>query len=124
MVVFYKQYPYAPVATLVSVLSSVGAILAAIGAVFFFFNTNGQIGRILLAILLAALAVFLFVYVSRKLPDQMAEKESKQNILTKPRFAYLYCKEHPEAYESIAAENLAFADKYMRNEAGKIVKRK
>lgn len=34
----------------------------------------------------------------------------------------MYCKENPEAYDQLIAENMDFARKYIRNNEGKIVK--
>ena len=123
LTVFYKMYTYAPKATCLSVLSSVFSIISFIGAIACFYTISGSM-KYILAVLLLALAVFLFVYCSRILPDKVAEKESEKNITTKARYALIYCKEHPEEYAAIAAVNEAFARKYMLNEAGKIVKRK
>ena len=121
---FYKMYTYAPKATCVSVISSLASIFAFIGAIACIYVVSGPVLNWVLAVLLFALAVFLFVYCSRKLPDKLSEKESEKNITTRARYALIYCKEHPEAYETLVAQNKDFAGKYMRNETGKIVKRK
>lgn len=123
MMIFYKLYTYAPKATCVSVISSMLSIISLIGAIACFYVLSDFI-KYVLAVLLLALAVFLFVYCSRILPDKIAEKESEKNITTKARYAFTYCREHPEAYEALVAKNAAFAEKYMLNEAGKVVKRK
>ena len=121
---FYKMYTYAPKATGISVLSSIASILVFVGAIACIYVVPGPVLNWVLAVVVFALAVFLFVYCSRILPDKIAEKESEQNITTKARYALIYCKEHPEAYEDLVAKNKDFAEKYMRNETGKIVKRK
>ena len=124
MTVFYKMYTYAPKATCVSVISSLASIISFVGAIACFYLVPGTSAKWVLAVLLLALAVFLFVYCSRILPDKIAEKETEKNITTKARYALIYCKQHPEEYEAIVAVNKDFAGKYMLNEAGKIVKRK
>ena len=121
--IFYRNYPYAPLATLISGFSYIGGFFSAIGAILLLFNASGHPGNIVIGIILAALAVFLFVYVGRTLTDKLAEGWSEKNIKTKARFALLYCKDHPEAYEQLINDNPEFAAKYVRNEAGKIVKR-
>lgn len=55
-------------------------------------------------------------------PTKMSEKESEKNIRTKASYALMYCKENPEAYDQLIAENMDFARKYIRNNEGKIVK--
>ena len=62
--------------------------------------------------------------VYRKLIDRLAEKWSDQNIRTKPRFAALFCRQHPEAYEEICSYNADFAQKYQMDDNGKLIKRK
>ena len=114
MMIFYKNYQYAPIATLVSGLSSVLAVCAVIGGLALFGIRGGSA--------LIALAAFLFFYCSRTLPDKMSEKESDKNIRTKASYALMYCKENPEAYDQLIAENMDFARKYIRNNEGKIVK--
>lgn len=130
MILFsYKTYPYAPKASLFSVLSVLFSYCGLIGgiclALFFFFGnvekTTGLI-RGIIGLLVLALAAFLYFYVYRKIVPAMAEKESDVNIHTKARFAYNYCQKHPEAFDQLQSENPDFAAKYQRNEAGKIVK--
>ena len=122
--IFYKNYPYAPVASLVSGFSNAFAFISAIGAILCILQVKTSIVYLLVALLLAGLAAFLFLYVSRKLVDQMAEKETDKNIRTKPRFAYSYCLAHPEEYEHLAQINPEFGQKYEINENGKCAKRK
>ena len=122
MVIFYKNYPYAPRATLVSAAGSLFALLAAVFGIVLAAGSKGKIGMILGGVALLALAVFLFFYVSRKLPDKISEKDSAKNIQTKASYGKLYVNEHPDQYDYIRSVNPAFAAKYTRNEAGKIVK--
>ena len=124
---FYRNYPYAPGATTISAFANLLALLSAVGAIACiggFFTQNAKNVLLLLGgVALGALAVFLFLYVGRKLTDQIAEKETKKNLRTKARFAYNYCRQHPEAYETLKAENPDFAAKYTRDETtGKLVK--
>ena len=124
MVIFYKNYPFSPLATLISALANVVGLFAAIGAIFLITLVRSNAAILIPAVLLAALAVFLIVYVGRKMTDKLSEKWSDQNIRTKPRFAYQYCMQHPEAYQQLAEINPEFGAKYMINEKGKIAKRK
>ena len=128
--VFYKSYPCAPAATLCSALCSCGALLSAIGAIALvggFFasgSINHEIWALLVGLLLAALAVFLYFVVYRKVIPAMAEKQTQNNIRTKADAAYLFCQSNPEAYDELRAVNPAFAQKYERDETGRIRRRK
>lgn len=130
----YKSYPCAPKATLLSGFCSMFQMFAVLGAIvlgylFFVLNANG-IGTSLYhhplaligAILLLALTAFLYIFVYRKKIPEMAQREADQNIRTKANFAATYCTQYPEAYEELRSINPAFAQKYERNEKGKIVK--
>lgn len=70
----------------------------------------------------AALAVYFWVCLSGTLSDKIAEKDFAVKIKTSANVAYLYYKDNPEEFEKIATENPAFAEKYCKNEKGKIVK--
>ncbi len=122
--IFYKSYPYAPVATLVSGLSYAGAFSCAILAIVCILQIGKNPVYIIPTVILIALGLFLFLYVGRKVVDQMAEKETEKNIRTKPRFAQLYCGTHPEEFERIAEINPEFGQKYEINEKGRCVKKK
>lgn len=122
MMIFYKSYQYAPIATLVSGLSSALAVCAVLGGLALFGIRGGSALKMVGGVVLIALAAFLFFYCSRTLPDKMSEKESEKNIRTKASYALMYCKENPEAYDQLIAENMDFARKYIRNNEGKIVK--
>ena len=124
MVIFYKSYRYSPKATIVSALGSVGALLLVICGIALIASAEGNFGMIAAGIALAALAVFVFIYVSRKLPDKIAAKDGPKNIRTKAGYALQYVREHPDQYDAIRAANPAFAEKYTRNADGKIVKNK
>lgn len=120
--IFYRNYPYAPLTTLLSAFSIILAVPAVIGA--FYFGTQIPKNPLMLlpCVLSALLAVGLLIVAFGKVLDGLAAKEGEKNIRTKARFAYQYCREHPEAYASLAAENEAFARKYTMNEHGKLVK--
>ena len=120
--VFYKIYQYSAKATLCSVFFSILALLLAGLAISCFYQIENPVLMIGGVILCAAAAVFSFVYMSRILPDKIAEKDFAVKIKTSPKTAYAYCKEHPELFDEVAAENPAFAEKYRLNEEGKVVK--
>ena len=120
----YRNYPYSFKATFLSVLINFGALAAAAGALISFSAIENKVVGVLLAILFAALAVFLFVYVGRILLDKLAEKWSAENIRTKVGIAFQYVYAHPEEYERVCAENPKFAEHYVINEKGRCVKRK
>ena len=124
MTIYYRSYKYSPKATFISAAANVGALLAGVGAFVCLLGLENKAVGIPVGIVLAALALFLFIYVGRKLTDKLAEKWSEENIRTKARFAYLYVCENPGEYEKIAAINPDFAAKYEMGENGKPVKRK
>ena len=95
MIFFYKNYPYSPLATLISAVANVFAVLFAVGGI---------------AMIASGLRLANYGW-------------SEKNIRTKPRYALQYCRQHPEAYAELAKLNPAFGEKYMVGENGKIVKR-
>ena len=120
----YRNYPYSFKATIISAAANLGAIFAAAGAMLSFNAIENKVLGVLCAIIFAALAVFLFVYVGRILTDKLAEKWTAENIKTKPGVAFQYVALHLEEYDRVAELNPAFAEKYVINEKGKLVKRK
>ena len=103
-------------------LTMFGTILSAALAVVLFIQLTAV--KIIIGLLLGALAAFLyFIVYNKKIPEK-AEEITKKNIETKPGFALQYCRQNPRDYDDIAAVNPAFAAKYMLDENGKIVKRK
>ncbi len=123
MIFFYKNYPYSPLATLISALANVFGVGLAVGGIAMIASGLKDFGMILGGVVMIALAVFCFVYVGRKLTDKLSQKWSEKNIRTKPRYALQYCRQHPEAYAELAKLNPAFGEKYMMGENGKVVKR-
>lgn len=121
--IFYRNYPYAPLATLFSAMSMLfGAMLSVIGLVLFF---NRGVGEKIAGIIMFALGVLcLYEFFTHKIADKISQKYTKKNIETKAGFALQYCRQHPESYDYLVSVNQAFAQKYVRNEEGKIVKRK
>ncbi len=124
MVFYYRNYPYSTKATMISVLANLGGYLAGIGAVVAVAMIENKVLGIALCVILAALALFLFIYVGRKLTDKLNEKWAEENIRTKAGVAFQYVMSHPEEYDRIAAMNPKFAQKYEMGEKGRPVKRK
>ena len=124
MVFYYRNYPYSTKATLISVVANIGGYLAGIGAVVAFSMIENKAVGVTVAVILAALALFLFIYVGRKLTDKLSEKWSEENIRTKANVAFQYVFSHPEEYDRIAAINPDFAEKYEIGEKGRPVRRK
>lgn len=121
--IFYRNYKYSPLATMMSALTfAFGAMMLIGGAALVLGKADGSlIGGV---ILLVIGALFGYEFFTHKLTDKVAEKNGKKNIESKARYGLLYCNEHPESYEYILSVNEAFAKKYVRQEDGKIVKRK
>ena len=124
MVFYYRNYPYSTKATLISVLANIGGYLAGIGAVVAFSMIENKAVGVTVAVILAALALFLFIYVGRKLTDKLSEKWSEENIRTKAGVAFQYVMANPDEYDRIASINPEFAQKYEMGEKGRPVKRK
>lgn len=122
--IFYKVYRYSNKATAVSGISSLGAVVLFILGCACFGKIESTVLKILGGVVLLGAAIFCFVYCSRILPDKIAEKDFAVKIKTNANVALLYCKDHPEEFERIAAGNPAFASKYRKDENGKIVKNK
>ncbi len=118
----YRSYPYAPLMSFCSGLTAFGALL------FFCFGILSVLNLSLIwkltGVLEIAFAAFLFFIVYKKKIPNKAEEISKKNIETKVIYALQYCRVNPDAYDEIAFINKNFADKYERNEEGKIVKKK
>lgn len=124
MVFYYRNYPYSTKATLISVVANIGGYLAGIGAVVAFSMIENKAVGVTVAVILAALALFLFIYVGRKLTDQLSEKWSEENIRTKANVAFQYVFANPDEYDRIASINPEFAQKYEMGEKGRPVRRK
>ena len=124
MVFYYRNYPYSTKATLISVVANIGGYLAGIGAVVAFAMIENKVIGVILAVILAALALFLFIYVGRKMTDKLAEKWSEENIKTKAGVAFQDVMSHPEEYDRITALNPEFAQKYEIKKKGRPVRRK
>ena len=124
MVFFYRNYPYAPKATLLSGFANGFGYLCAIGAICTLISIPKNPIFILPTIILGGLAAFLIIYWGRKLPDKLAGPETEKNVTTKPRFAAAYCQANPDAYDHLAEVNPEFGQKYVMNEKGRCVKRK
>ncbi|MBO4887947.1 MAG: hypothetical protein J5589_06525 [Firmicutes bacterium] len=123
-VLFYRNYTYAPSCTLLSALGSMLAFLAAIGGIVCIVMVKEKPVMAVVGVLLLIAAFCSWWFLGRKLPDKLSPKISEKNISTKPGFAAMYCREHPEAYASLCQKNPDFAAKYTFNEKGKLVKRK
>ena len=124
MVFYYRNYPYSTKATMISVLANIGGYLAGIGAVVAVAMIENKVLGVALCVVLAALALFLFIYVGRKLTDQLNEKWAEENIRTKAGVAFQYVMANPEEYDRIASINQEFAQKYEMGEKGRPVRRK
>ena len=121
----YKSYPFAPKASVLSALSAFGSFLSLIGAICLIaLGVQKNFVLILVGVALLALAAFLFLVVYRKIVFEKARTETETNINTKGSFAAMYCNQHPEAYEQLMQINPDFAQRYTKNETGKIVKKK
>ena len=121
---FYTYYQYSPLATLLSALINLYSYIAGIVGIFLaakFIKTN--IALVILGGVLIVSAVLVFIFL-RKIPAKVAETNGLKNIKTKTGFTVMYCKENPDAYESLCRENPDFAAKYMLTDEGKIVKRR
>ena len=124
-VIFYRSYPYAPSATLLSAVGNAFAFLMGVGGIVcFVMAKNNPVLMIILGILLIAAAVCCWYFLGRKIPDKISQSISEKNIRTKANYAAMYCRQHPEAYASLCAQNPDFAAKFMFNEKGKLVRRK
>ncbi|MBR2284512.1 MAG: hypothetical protein IJ874_08880 [Ruminococcus sp.] len=118
----YKMYTYSVKATAVSVLGSMLAFFAAIGAAACFNAVKSSSFNVIPGIILALLAVFFFVYVSRKLPDKVAEKDVDKKLRTNVKFAARYCKDNPAMFEAVCEMNPELAEQYHLTDEGKLEK--
>lgn len=122
---FYKSYPFAPKASVLSAISAFGTYLSVIGAICMVaLGAQKSFLWVVAAVALLAGAAALYFLVYRKIIPEKAKAETQKNIATKGSFAAMYCRQHPEAYEQLMQTNPDFAQKYTRNEKGKIVKQK
>ena len=119
--IFYKIYQYSVKATVCSVAFSLVSLVLAVLAIACF-NLSNPVLTVLGVVFFVAAAVFCYIYLSRKLPDKIAEKEFNEKITTNAKFAYRFCKQNPGYFESVAAQNPEFAENYMLNDEGKVVK--
>lgn len=113
--IFYMNYPYAPKATIFSAFMSCLAFLSLIGAIVMFSFVGGNTILVIPAIILAAMALFFFFYLSRNVAGKIADKETLKNIKTKENYAAMYCHANPDMYESLLEENPKFAAEMKKN---------
>ena len=118
----YKLYTYSPLATLVSLLGSLGAVMSAAGAIVLFSRIKDSALFVLPAILLAALALFLYLYVYRKLSDKINADTIDKKLRKDAKFCARFCNDNPGSYDQVAEMNPDFAAQYTQNEKGKYVK--
>ena len=122
---FYKSYPFAPKASVLSAVSAFGTYLCVIGAICMVaLGVQRSFLWILAAVALLAAAAALYLLVYRKIVPEKAKAETETNVKTKGSFAAMYCNQHPEAYDELMRVNPDFAAKYTRNEKGRVVKQK
>lgn len=122
---FYKSYPFAPKASVLSAISAFGTYLCVIGAICMVaLGVQRSFLWVLAAVALLAAAAALYLLVYRKIVPEKAKAETEKNIATKGSYAAMYCHQHPEAYEQLMQANPDFAQKYTKNEKGRIVKKK
>lgn len=113
--IFYRNYPYAPKATIFSVLMSCFALIFAFVAITMFVMIKDDVLFVIPALIMTALTLFAYFYLSHTVADKIAEKESEKNIKTKSRYALLFCQKHPDMYESLLEENPEFAGEMRKN---------
>lgn len=119
---FFKEYRYSTKATFFSAFFSLVSIAFLILIIYCFLCIENPVLMFLGVVASAAAAVFCYVYVSRTLADKIAEKDFKKKITTNVRFAYEFCKQNPEYFESVAADNPDFSEKYRMDSDGIIYK--
>lgn len=112
---FYRVYPYAPLATLFSVIMRLLAFFAAIGAICLCSNIKENPIMAVPGVICAAAALFFWLFLSNKTADKLAEKEGGENIRNKHKYAHMYCGKHPEAYEQLLEENQEYAREMRTN---------
>ena len=117
--ILYRNYPYSPLATIFSAFSFMFAALGIVGAIALFKES------ILGAVILGAIGLACgYEYFTHKIADSIARKYGKRNIETKARYGRMYVVQHPEQYDYIVSVNEAFANNFVRNEEGRIVRKK
>lgn len=124
MTIFYRYYRYSGLATFISIIANIGAVVSILAAAYCVLIVENRVMGISLGIILALLAAFLFVYVGRIMTDRLSKKWGEKNVERKVLVAYEYCHDNPEEYDRVATLNPKFAQKYMKDENGRIVKRK
>ncbi len=128
MMIWYNTYRYSNKATLLSAASSLVTYIAVIGAIAMvgslFVEESALHPALAVVIGIACLALAAASYFGfyRRIPDRVAKNDLDKKLHKNVRFSYQFCKENPEMYEAVREMNPAFAEQYMRNEEGKLVK--
>jgi len=116
--ILYRVYRYSPRATALSVLVSIAAAILVLTGITLLGDS------VTTAVILFVIALpFIFEGVTHKLSDKVAEKQAKKNIETKGKYAYMYYREHPEAYDWLVSVNADFAARYTKLADGTVVKK-
>lgn len=121
MFIFYRSYKSSFGLTVLSVCANLMGILAGILGIYFFSELT--LGYFLCGLLCFALAAFLIIYVGHVWTDKLADKTFDIKLRNNPNFAASIVRENPDLYESVRAVNPLFAQKFVMNENGKIVKK-
>ncbi len=121
MIFFYTNYRYSGLATLVNMFLRLIAIGIILGGLLACLTADGKIVYIILGIV-ALILGFICFFKCRILTDKIAEKDTAKNLRKNVNIALMYVRDNPESYEEICSINAKFAEKYTRDENGKIVK--
>lgn len=117
---FFNEYRYSVKATFFSAFFCMAAFLFIIPGIYCFCYIKNPVLMALGIILSVAGGVFTYLYLGKTVADKIAEKDFKKKITSNVKFAYEFCRQNPEYFESVAEDNPDFAEKYRMDSDGNI----
>lgn len=100
LIFFYKKYPNSPLATFVSLLSSLFLLVGALGVYFVIHGLVNDASRddITAGTIMIAIGVgllFLFRFLARRISERKAAKQASKNAAKNPLFTELHREDRP-----------------------------
>lgn len=117
---FFNEYRYSVKATFFSAFFCMASLLFIIPVIYCFSYIKNPVLMALGIILSVVGGVFTYLYLGKTLADKIAEKDFKKKITSNVEFAYEFCKQNPENFESVAEDNPEFSEKYRMDSDGNI----
>ena len=120
MLFIYRSYKNNYGLTVLSVFAKIMGVV--VGLLGISFLLERSFVDIVYSLVCFALAAFLIIYIGHIWTDKLAKQSFDKRIRNKPEFAAGIVRDNPDLYEDVCALNPLFAQCYVLDESGKLVK--